>query len=95
MCCAGRRSAGLELVPPTWHRANPNLQVDGVPIALDAAHSKQRRDGYRAQVRSGADRDPPWGRVWPASGGGGRDTADAGRHREQRGGGEGKQGSGS
>ena len=32
---------------PTWHYANLNLQVDGLPLAVSAAHAKLRRDGYR------------------------------------------------
>lgn len=31
---------------PTWRYANLNLQVDGLPLAVSAAHAKLRRDGY-------------------------------------------------
>jgi hypothetical protein len=39
--------AGLEPVHPTWHWANPNLQADGLPFAVEPSHSKHRGDGYR------------------------------------------------
>lgn len=42
-------------VPPTWHFANPNVQVSGVRFAVRAAHAKVRRGGYRAQFPGGAD----------------------------------------
>jgi hypothetical protein len=32
---------------PTWHCANPNLQVDGMPFAVGTVHAKIRRAGYR------------------------------------------------
>jgi len=41
------------LVHPTQHNANPNLLVDGLPLALGARHAKVRRDGYRASATGG------------------------------------------
>lgn len=51
-----RADQGTDLVPPTWHFANPNVQVSGVRFAVRAAHAKVRRGGYRAQFPGGADR---------------------------------------
>ena len=45
--CPGQDAIEGSSVHPTWHCANPNLQVGGLSFAVGIAHAKVRRDGYR------------------------------------------------
>jgi hypothetical protein len=43
----GQGACGLQTVHPTRQYTNLNLLVNGVPVAVKAAHAKNLRDGYR------------------------------------------------
>ena len=47
------------LVPPTCQHTNPHAVIEGPELAVGAAHSKIRRDGYRRTVDSVAYLDRP------------------------------------
>ena len=39
-------SSNKKSVHPTWHCANPNVQVTGLRVAVASTHAKLRRSGY-------------------------------------------------